>query len=93
MRISLNMVLIQSYSLKARLCATVLIATYLSAVFIAVSIASLASAEGLPEYDRVRILDPALPLKDVTLVDTDGEDFVLSQLEGNVLLVFFGFTN
>jgi protein SCO1/2 len=47
----------------------------------------------LPSYDRVRILEPAVPLKDVTLINTTNEPFVLSSLKGNVALVFFGFTN
>jgi protein SCO1/2 len=47
----------------------------------------------LPQYDRVRVLEPSVPLKDVVLVDTAGEPFPLSRLQGKVALVFFGFTN
>lgn len=50
-------------------------------------------AADLPAYERVRALSPEVPLEDVVLVDTSGETFPLSKLQGKVAYVFFGFTN
>lgn len=57
------------------------------------AIACIAMAADLPTFDRVRALQPARPLQDVTLIDTAGEPFPLSRLQGKVAFVFFGFTN
>ncbi len=53
----------------------------------------IALAKGLPSFDRVRALPTARPLQEVTLIDTAGEPFSLSRLQGKVAFVFFGFTN
>lgn len=55
--------------------------------------AGIAQAEELPSFDRVRALQTARSLEDVTLIDTAGEPFALSRLQGKVVFVFFGFTN
>lgn len=47
----------------------------------------------LPAYDRVRVLETARPIQAAELIDQDGRPFRLSQLRGQVSLVFFGFTN
>jgi len=47
----------------------------------------------LPSHDRVRILQSARAISDAELIDQNGEPFALSQLQGQVVLVFFGFTN
>ena len=52
-----------------------------------------AAAATLPAYDRVRPLPAARPIEDAELTDQDGRPFRLSQLRGQVVLVFFGFTN
>ena len=54
---------------------------------------SLAAAATLDGMDRVRVLESPVVLSDVALVDTAGDDFTLSSLHGNVVFVFFGFTN
>ncbi len=54
---------------------------------------AVAATTALPNYDRVRILAEARPIQDVELTDQDGRPFRLSQLRGQVTLVFFGFTN
>ena len=54
----------------------------------------LGTAEAaLPSYDRVRVLQTARSISDVELTDQDGRSFKLSQLNGNISFVFFGFTN
>ena len=55
------------------------------------SVATAASA--LPSYDRVRVLEQARPIQDELLTNQDGKPFRLSELRGQVVLVFFGFTN
>ncbi len=47
----------------------------------------------IPDFDRVRVLEPAREITDVALIDHNGRPFVLSQLRGRVALVFLGFTN
>lgn len=53
----------------------------------------LISAAELPAFDRVRILQSAPSISDAELTDVDGEPFRLSELNGRVALIFFGFTN
>ena len=53
----------------------------------------IAAAAVLPSYDRVRVLQSARDISEVELVDQDGRPFHLSQLRGQIALVFFGFTN
>jgi len=62
-------------------------------VVVSMMIASNAIAADLPAFDRVRILQSARPLQDVSLIDTAGQPFPLSRLHGQVAFVFFGFTN
>jgi protein SCO1/2 len=47
----------------------------------------------LPSYDRVRVLQPWRAISDPALIDQNGQPFRLSQLRGQVALVFFGFTH
>jgi protein SCO1/2 len=47
----------------------------------------------LPSYERVRLFQTARTISDPELTDQDGRPFQLSQLHGQVALVFFGFTN
>ena len=56
-------------------------------------IAGTVAAADLPSFDRVRVLAAPMALRDVTLVDTTGEPFPVSRLQGKVAFVFFGFTN
>jgi protein SCO1/2 len=53
----------------------------------------LAAAATLDGLDRVRVLEAPVALADVELLDSSGEDFTLTRLRGDVLFVFFGFTN
>ncbi len=55
----------------------------------------LASASNgeVPSYDRVRVLESPIPVSNATLTDQDGAPFNLSDLNGNVAFVLFGFTN
>ena len=63
-------------------------------VFLGVTMMSMvASADELPSYERVRILQPGRSISDAELIDQDGDTFRLSNLKGRVALVFFGFTN
>lgn len=54
---------------------------------------SMADAETLPTFDRVRILESPRPISDATLTSQDGQPFRLSSLRGRAALVLFGFTN
>ena len=47
----------------------------------------------LPSYDRVRVLPSPRNITDAELLDQDGRPFKLSQLKGQVALIFFGFTH
>jgi len=58
-----------------------------------IMIAGTAAAANLPSFDRVRVLAAPMTLSDVTLVDTEGEFFPVSRLQGKVAFLFFGFTN
>ncbi len=53
----------------------------------------LADAGALPQYERTRVLDEGRPISDAQLTDQHGGAFSLSELEGRVAFVFFGFTN
>ncbi len=68
-------------------------AMHIAATAFWVLFAGTGSAGSLPSYDRVRVLEPAVLLKEVTLIDTAGAPFPLSHLQGKVAFVFFGFTN
>ena len=48
---------------------------------------------GLPKYDRVRVFESPRIISDAELIDQEGRTFQLSQLQGRVALVFFGFTH
>jgi protein SCO1/2 len=48
---------------------------------------------GLAEPNRTRMLDPAVPVDDFALADQEGRAARFSELRGNTVLVFFGFTN
>lgn len=39
------------------------------------------------------LIDPPIPAADFTLTDQNGETFTLSQQQGKVVLIFFGYTN
>jgi protein SCO1/2 len=47
----------------------------------------------VPSYERVRVLETPKPIGDATLTDQDGATFRLSDLQGRVAFVLFGFTN
>ena len=51
-----------------------------------------ANAE-IPAYDRVRVLETPKPIHSAELTDQDGAPFELSDLQGKVAFVLFGFTN
>lgn len=48
--------------------------------------------EGIP-YTGVEIIDPPRAVQDFTLIDQDGQPLSLSDLKGELVLLFFGFTN
>jgi protein SCO1/2 len=52
-----------------------------------------AFAATLPAYDRVLQLPEGRPIKTVELTNHQGRPFALDQLHGQVVFVFFGFTN
>jgi protein SCO1 len=64
---------------------------YACAALLCFAVAQAYSA-ALPQYERVRVLESALPIEDAELTDQYGQAFKLSQLRGRVALVFFGFT-
>jgi len=47
----------------------------------------------LPQLDRVMVLKEARSISNAELTDLSGEAFELSELNGKVSFVFFGFTN
>ncbi len=47
----------------------------------------------LPSYDRVRVLPSPRNITDAELLDQDGRPFKLSELQGQVALILFGFTH
>jgi protein SCO1/2 len=47
----------------------------------------------IPAYDRVRVLETPKPIHSAELTDQDGAAFELSDLQGKVAFVLFGFTN
>jgi protein SCO1/2 len=47
----------------------------------------------LPQFERVRVLPSPKLIDDAELTDQDGDAFQLSELDGRVVFVFFGFTN
>jgi protein SCO1/2 len=53
----------------------------------------IVAAESFPNYDRVRVLPNPVKISDFDLTSHTGETFRLSDLNGTVALVFFGFTN
>jgi protein SCO1/2 len=54
--------------------------------------APLASAE-LPALEGVRMVEPARAIPDATLTNQDGHPFRISELQGRVTLLLFGFTH
>lgn len=54
---------------------------------------AVASAETLPKHERVLEIQPPREIQDFELTDQNGDLFRISQLRGDVVLVFFGFTN
>lgn len=50
-----------------------------------------ACAAGPPSF-RGTVLDPPQPVQDFTLTDQNGQPFRLSDQQGNVVLLFFGYT-
>jgi len=74
-------------------------ATVREAVLTAAALAVLAmtsplkAGAPLPGYDRVRALETPKQISDVVLTDQSGAPFKLSDLQGRVAFVLFGFTN
>ena len=54
---------------------------------------SFASINGVGDLDRVRVVSPPRVIKEAELIDQTGEPFKLSELNGRIALIFFGFTN
>jgi len=47
----------------------------------------------VPSYEfKGAVLEPASPLPDFELTDTSGQPFHLSDVEGNIALIYFGYT-
>jgi len=68
------------------------------ALLVASAFACLAVAQrplnaAVPSYDRVHVLETPTPISDAALIDQDGASFKLSDLQGKVAFVLFGFTN
>lgn len=42
---------------------------------------------------RGSVIDPPFPAAEIALTDSNSEPFALSQVRGNVAVIFFGFTN
>ena len=67
---------------------------YLVMAMLVVPVLTSASfAAGLPEADRVRVLQTPRDIPDATFTNQDGDIFRLAELRGRNVLVFFGFTN
>jgi protein SCO1/2 len=83
------------YCAWARLARSGQLATQLSfAIILAILLLpGIAWGGALPEYDRVRVLQDPRSITDSVLVNHERQDFRLSELKGQVVLVFFGFTN
>jgi protein SCO1/2 len=65
----------------------------LLALLSSVATTSFASTDGIEDLDRVRIVSPPRAIKEAELIDQSGEPFTLSELNGRIALIFFGFTN
>lgn len=53
----------------------------------------LLSACGTPYEFKGTVLEPVEPAKDFTLTDQNNQQFTLSQQQGKIVLLFFGFTS
>ena len=53
----------------------------------------LCASGEIPGFDRVRVLKKPIEVADAQLIDQRGDSFRLSQLDGKVTLLFFGYTN
>lgn len=42
---------------------------------------------------RGSVIDPPMPAAEISLTDTSGRSFQLSRMQGNVVLLYFGYTN
>lgn len=62
-------------------------------VLIVAAVTSQQAVADLGRYDRIRVLEPGRKISGLELVDQDGNGFALSELQGKVALIFFGFTN
>jgi protein SCO1/2 len=56
-------------------------------------IAAAASFLTIDRSLRGSVIDPPFSAAEIALTDSNGEPFELSQLRGNVAVIFFGFTN
>lgn len=70
-----------------------LILAVLSCLLVAPASPCVGAETALPSYDRVRVLQPARRISDTELIDQDGRAFRLGDLNGRVVLLFFGFTH
>jgi protein SCO1/2 len=61
-------------------------------IFVAALQDSHAESE-IPSFDRVRVLQKPRLIADAELTDQDGKPFKISDLQGRVAFVFFGFTH
>jgi len=66
-----------------------------AAAVLTVAVAALAGSIYLAKKPSLRgsVIDPPMPAAEITLTDFDGQPFVLSDLRGNVTLIYFGYTN
>ncbi len=66
--------------------------------FIGAAIAILAGVSGAMYFTRVpalhgAVIDPPMPAAEIHLTDFNGQSFTLSSLRGNVVILYFGYTN
>jgi protein SCO1/2 len=58
-----------------------------------IAIAAAASYLTVDRSLRGSVIDPPFEAAEIALMDSNGEPFALSQVRGNVAVIFFGFTN
>lgn len=64
----------------------------------AAAIAIVAAVSGAMYFTRVpalhgAVIDPPMPAAEIQLTDFNGQSFTLSSLRGNVVIIYFGYTN
>jgi protein SCO1 len=71
---------------------SLLMSYYMRLLLLSLLLLSLGGCGGAPEL-KGTALDPALPAYDFTLTDQYGQPFTLSEQQGKLVLIFFGFAS